>query len=486
MEITLKAQKKLYKSIYRKSYYQFYKDAFKILHPSEVYDENWHAEYLCNILQSEAERIKKRIQKDKDIIINMPFRSSKSLITTVIFNAWCWTWFPEMKFICVSYAEDLALEHAQMCRSLINSEWYQEYWSNSFDWDRTESGKGFYRNSKGGFRKSVGTGGQITGSGSDISITDDAQNPKKAASEAERKNTKDFWDHTLYSRLNNPELGVRINVQQRLHQEDLTGHLLDKDSDSYFHICLPAKITDKATVKPKELEENYVDGLFWHTRFNEKVLQQFVKSLGSTQAANQLQQLPSPEEGSIFKRDWFTLVDPVTLSRDIFDQPIQFYLDTAETEKQTGDYTAILACYKQNNQIWIADVRAVKMEFYELCKWIIRYVEENRYSQDSRIKIEPKSSGKSVVSQLRNTTELNVQEIKQKGKGRMDDKITRAHACQPILESRRVNLLKGNYITDFLDQVTTFPNAANDDMVDVLIYAIDDLLNDSGFDFAFV
>ena len=108
-----------------------------------------------------------------------------------------------------------------------------------------------------------------------------------------------------------------------------------------------------------------------------------------------------------------------------------------------------------------------------------------KYTSGSTVKIEPKSSGKSIVSQLKATTQLNVQEIKF-AKGRMDDKLTRLKSIQPILESRRVILINGPYINLFLDSLCTFPNAQHDDDCDAFVYAVTESLAKPEFDFLFI
>lgn len=471
----------LQRFVYKKSYYEFFKAAFKVLHQDNIYNDNWHIKLLCDRLQLEVLRITQRKTRKKDIIINVPFRSSKSMIVSVIFLPFCWITYPSLKFIYVSYSENLALEHAQFSKNLIHSEWYQKLFGDSFKMNKAEDSKHFYANTNGGFRKSVGTGGQITGSGADFLCVDDAQNPKRAASEKERKNTIDFYSHTLFSRLNQPEIGVRINVQQRLHDQDLTGHLLATNAEQYELIKIPAELTEKSKPFPIELEKFYVNNLFWPTRFSKKILDNYLKTLGSLQAANQLQQETAPEEGNLMKRAWFDIVDPETVTRDVNLEPICFTIDTAETEKQEGDFTAICAYFKKNNCLYILDVVRYKKEFHESVKFIKDYVFKMGYSRNSFIKIEPKSSGKSIVSQLKATTGLNIIELPSP----KDDKLTRVRSIQIVCEARRVIMIEGAYVNLFLDSLCTFPNATHDDDVDAFCYAVTDQLLNEGFDFIF-
>ena len=144
----------------------------------------------------------------------------------------------------------------------MTSDWFHSLYGTRFDPSYDENTKGFFKNKYSGFRKSVGTGGQITGSGADFLLVDDGQNPKKAASEVERKNTQEFYTQTLYSRLNQPEIGVRINIQQRLHQQDLSGYLLDTQAEKHELIKIPAEITVNDPPVPQSLEKYYVDNLF--------------------------------------------------------------------------------------------------------------------------------------------------------------------------------------------------------------------------------
>ena len=154
--------------------------------------------------------------------------------------------------------------------------------------------------------------------------------------------------------------------------------------------------------------------------------------------------------------------------------------DQGKAEK--NDYTGVFTAYKKDGYIFVVDVTQIKLEFFELCKWIPKYTTKHYYSNNSKIKLEPKSSGRSIVSQLKSTTMLNVVELPTP----KDDKLTRLMAIQPLIESGRVVLIDGPYINNFMDQLTMFPNAAHDDMVDAMVYGVCDLLMESDFDFAFV
>lgn len=472
-------ERELEQDIYRQSYFEFYKAAFCQLHPGTEYDDNWHAKYICDILQKEAERIIKKEKRSKDIIINVPFRSSKSMIVTVIFPVWCWIKDPSMKFITVSYSGNLAIEHSSRSRDLINSSWFQRLYGQKVKMKKDTQAKGHYETEATGMRKAVGSGGQITGSGADLIIVDDPQDPAMATSEVERKNVQDFYDHTLYSRLNDPDVGMRVIVMQRLHEMDLTGHLMNKKTgrpNDHLHICIPGELDEKI-LSPIELKQFYKNGLFWATRFHRAALQQFKKTLGSLQYAGQIGQAPAPPEGNLVKRAWFKIMAPELVSRNPDREYVQFYLDTAFTENQANDPSAVLAAFKRDGKAYIMTIAEVWKIFPELMPFVSAFVRINDYSHyGSMIKVEPKASGKSLVQSMQaNYKDLNVGEIVSdlvNGK----DKVGRLSAVSPYIESGKIVLIEGAWNEYFLSQVCSFPNAAHDEFVDLLSYMIDDLL----------
>lgn len=476
LEIELKRE------VYTHSYFEFFKFAFRILHPTEPFRDAFHVKYLCDRLQEEAERVLKNVQKNRDIIINIPPRASKSLITSIAFLPWVWIRDPSSSFITVSYDAQLSLINSQMCRDIIRDEEYQLLFGTSYQIRADTDGKELFKNNKGGARLSKTTGSNITGHKAKYIVVDDPENAKTAASKADRESLKNYYNNALFNRLTPADLGVRIIVQQRLHQDDLTGYLLTNNPDSYEHICLPAENTDVSNIKPEYLINQYKNGLLDPIRLNHFILNSFKKTLGSKGYAGQYGQSPKPDEGNIFKKEWFDIIDPNGLTRDIEINPIHFYIDTAYTEDTENDPSAIVTCYFKDNMVYILDAREVWLTFPDLCKFLTEHVNKYQYSaRHSKIRIEPKASGLSVAQSLRSTTMLNIVDLPSP----KDSKVTRANSITAICESRRVKMISGAYIDKFMDQLTTFPNAVHDDMVDTLVYAVIDLTNQN-VDFAFL
>lgn len=485
MLIARELEIELKRSVFSKSYFEFFKWSFNVLYPQEKYEDAFHIEYLCNLYQKEIERIVHKEEKDKDIIVNIPPRSSKSLITSVCLNAWAWIKDPTMAVITVSFDEELTLVNARLCKDLIKSDAYQELFGHIYQIRSDADRMGFFMTDKGGFRMSKTTGANITGHKGIIIIVDDPLNPKTAESEVSRASTIDYYTRSLYNRLTPANLGIRIIIMQRLHENDLTGYLLSTNPNAYTHICLPAEIGKNEKVPdnilPIELKEKYKDGLLDSIRLGPKVLADFKKVLGTRGYSGQYDQRPAPEAGNILKKEWFDTVMPATLTRDVTNSPIMFFVDPAYTKDTTNDPTAIFTCFKQENFIYVLDVTEQWLEFPDLIKFIKSYTARFQLSSDSKVFIEPKASGKSIAQQLRTETSLNVVEIESTDK----DKVTRVNAISPVIEGRRVRLVAGTYIAHFLEQCGNFPNATHDDMVDVLTYAVDTLLVSNSPDWFF-
>ena len=452
----------LEKKLCEMSFYDFFKKAWHIVEPSIPLSTNWHHQYLCDTLQKECERIIEGKNKTKDIIVNVPFRSTKSLLVTVMFPVWCWIKDPRLRFITASYSASLSIEHATRSRDIIFSEWFKERWGEVFVIKKDQNLKERYENTHLGVRRATSVGGTVTGQGGDFLIVDDPVSPQNAASNTERENANEWYRTTFYSRLNNPKTGVRIIIMQRIHENDLSGFLLDRETRlNYNHICIPA--TEDGNVKPKKLVQFYEDGYFWKERFGKEVLDDYKTALGTYGYAGQLMQTPTPIDSGMIKSSWFKIS-----KHKEEDATINFVIDPAYTANQKNDPSALLAYIYKNNVWQIVDCINVHKEFPELVRYIPQWVQKNGYTPQSRIFVEPKASGKSIVQTLIRETGLNIREDKPPTK----DKVARVQDISATLESGRVSLLAGSWNETFLDQLSKFPSAKHDDMVDCLVMAI--------------
>jgi len=382
-----------------------------------------------------------------------------------MFPVWAWIKSPKLRFITSSYSATLSIELATKSRDIIFSDWFKVRWGDVFHIKKDQNLKERYENNFVGMRRATSVGGTVTGQGADFLIVDDPLSPQMANSATERENANEWYRTTFYSRLNQPDIGVRIIIMQRVHEDDLTGFLLGKETRlKYRHICIPAKSGD-GNIKPAYLEKFYEKDtqLFWKDRFSQKILDDYRSALGSYGYAGQLQQTPTPLDSGMIHKDWFK-IDRYRVDEAI----VNFVIDPAYTADQKNDPSALLAYTYKENRWQIIDCVNVYKEFPELVKFIQQWVQKNGYTNRSRIYVEPKASGKSIVQTLVRETGLNVKEDKPPTK----DKVARVSDVSASLESGRVSLLNGDWNDEFLDQLAKFPAAKHDDMVDCLVMAV--------------
>ena len=462
----------------KRSFYRFTLEAFKTLHNGQELTENWHIKLICDRLQEELERILRGEERKQHLIINIPPRTLKSELVNVFFSVYCWVRESSIKFISSSYAASLSIDLSTKARRLIESDWFIEHFEH-VKISKDENTKSKYTTPEGGLRYCTSTGGAVTGMGADIIVIDDPQNPQLARSEVERENANTFFNETLRSRLNQPEIGVFIVIMQRLHENDLTGMLLKKEPEEWEHICLPAE--DSVNVIPSKLRENYQDGLLFANRLSKKVLASFQIGLGSYGYSGQYGQLPSPSDGGILKGKWFNIINAIKdengerISLDSLEW--NFFLDTAYTQKQENDPTALLAASFYDGKLYIRRIKEARLEFPELVKFIPDFCISNGYSRQSIIYVEPKASGKSVVQYLKSNVSMNIME----GETPTTDKVSRANSISAFIEAGNCYLIEGEWNESFLNQVNAFPNGLHDDQIDVLVMAVDHLTTKQEF-----
>ena len=200
----------------------------------------------------------------------------------------------------MSYADDLASKHARDCRSVMDSTWYRELFPQTRinPNKRTETE---YETTKNGYRLATSVCGTLTGRGGNIIIIDDPIKPQDALSETKRKSVNQWYNNTLYSRLDNKNTDVIIIVMQRVHVDDLCGFVQDKED---WHILnLPAIATKNEVfeLSDESIIERRIGEILNPQLESGLVLETIKKNMGSYHFSAQYQQDPLPEEGGMLK-----------------------------------------------------------------------------------------------------------------------------------------------------------------------------------------
>ena len=210
-----------YDALLRADFAGFAHRAFCELNPRAEFAMNWHFEAIAAKL---AAVYRGRVGR---LIINVPPRHLKSHLASIAFPAWCLGHDPSTQILCVSYAQDLADKLARDCRHIITSDWYQRLFPTRLSAQRQAVAE--FETTAQGCRLATSVGGVLTGRGADIIIIDDPLKPEEALSQAQRQAANEWFDHTLYSRLNDKRKGAIILIMHRLHEDDLVGHVLAQE-----------------------------------------------------------------------------------------------------------------------------------------------------------------------------------------------------------------------------------------------------------------
>src|SRR5438309_3261086 len=209
-----------YQVLLRQDFVSFAVRCFQDLNPQAELAMNWHIEVIAAKLTAVREG------KIRRLIINLAPRHLKSLMASIAFPAWCLGHDPSAQILCVSYGQELADKLARDCRGIMMSPWYRQLFPTRLAPHRQAVQE--FITTRQGYRLATSTGGVLTGRGADIILIDDPLKPEEALSRARRDATNEWYANTLYSRLNDKCSGAIVIIMQRLHEDDLVGHLLEQ------------------------------------------------------------------------------------------------------------------------------------------------------------------------------------------------------------------------------------------------------------------
>lgn len=456
--------KREYHALLRNDLGIFIERSFVHLSPGTEYLHNWHIDLIAQKLTACAEG------KIKRLIINMPPRNLKSICASVAFPAWILGKKPTTQVLCVSYGQDLSEKHARDCKTIITAPWYQGVFATRIS-PHKQSVQEFVT-MKGGGRLSTSIGGALTGRGADIIIIDDPLKPEEASSEVSRKRVNEWYNNTLYSRLNNKENGCIIIIMQRLHEDDLTGYLMQ---ESDWEILNMPAIAEEPTIHAISnilsdyiIKRNIGDALH-PDRESIDMLNMMRKRMGEYNFAGQYQQRPSPMEGGLVKRKWFNIIDELP---DKFESIIHSW-DTASKATEISDYSVCTIWGIKQKHIYLIHVFRDRLEFPDLERKIHELAS---LYQPKIILIEDKSSGTQLIQKLKYDGLRQIKAITPEG-----DKVMRMNEQTTTIENGFVSLPKNAaWLEQYLHEMTTFPFGKHDDQIDSTSQALH-WINDQQF-----
>lgn len=434
---------------------------------------NWHIKYLCNELQTIAERVFKNQPKAYDLIINISPGSTKSIICSIMYPAWIWTRMETAVVITGSYVERLSLKLSLKCRDVIQSEKYRACFP-SVVLRKDQNAKSLFMNISKGEKIACSVGGNITGSHGHFIIVDDPLDPEEAASELELDNANNWMSGTLSSRKKDKVATPIILIMQRLHQNDCTNDMIERSKGAQKiamrsgdrnaelllkHICLPAEVSDK--IQPPELVRFYKDGMMDPIRLPRSVLNEQM-AVGDYHYAGQYMQYPVPKGGGSFKTGKINIETAIPTH---WICKCRFW-DKAGTKGGKGAFTVgLLMGQDLDKRWWILDVVRDRLGSFEREVLIKQIAMIDGYSILIGIEQEPGSGGKeSAENTVRNLAGWTV--IIDKPSGSDSSKEARADPFSVQVNAGNVYLKQAEWNADYINELKYFPRSTFKDQVD--------------------
>jgi len=417
--------------------------------------------------------------KEKRLNINVCPRSAKTTLAKY-FIAYTLAINPKSNFIYTSYSQALLNDIARDLTNILINPVYLAMYDNGIKeekeevnaiddfWQayiKEETGKATFSSRKittaeGGVVLFSSVGSQITGFGSGIRgakqfsgclLQDDLNKPSDIYSQVRRNKVKTYFEETLLSRLNDSNVPI-INIQQRLHLEDISGFLLDK----YKFNLLKLPLIDNGVC---QLPSQYTVDRLEELQKNEFMF------------LSQYQQSPILSSGALFKRDCFIFTSNLPNKYEY----TFITADLAYKDKQHNDFTCFSYWGVLEKKLYLIDVKRKKINSVEIDNWIRPWIMPKIQYGFRYIWIEDKAHGTYLLQQYRKDgLPVPSETMIKQTLPRDGDKVMRANNIIPSLNSTSPNVIMNNTIDNFndiIEELLSFNQSAHDDFVDTLIDA---------------
>src|SRR5262245_25299408 len=428
----------------------FTRKCFHTILPGSLYLPNWHIDAIVHQLM--------RVQSGdiSRLLINQPPRSLKSICVSVACVAWLLGHDPSRRIIVVSYSNEFAAELHRQFRMVIDAPWYRAL----FPAMRPAKDSGTELvTTAGGSRYATSVGGTLTGRGADLIIVDDPLKAEEAMSEPARKRVIDWYGGTLVSRLNDKEKGPIVVIMQRLHENDLAGHLLEQGG--WEHLDLPAIAVDDSAIPigRGKVKTRRIGDVLHPERESKETLDRIKVESGSLKFAAQYQQRPVPFEGNLIRREWFRSYD--RLPQGSAQRIVQSW-DVAMMTGDANDYSVCTTWWIIKSDYYLVDVFRGRLQYPDLRRKVANLAATHGATT---VLIENAGPGMALLQGL----SRNLPQGLPRPQGRKPEgsKADRMVAQSAKIEAGHVHLPKeAVWLDTLLHELLAFPTGRHDDQVD--------------------
>ena len=442
---------KLLAALQREHLMYFLVQVFRTLNPgAKELHLGWYLRAMCFKLQQAGTNPRSRL------VISVPPRHLKSISATVALVAWLLGRDPKMKIMVATYSAELAREHSEACRTVMNSLEYKRLFPGTRI-DPKKNRQLDFKTTMGGGRRAVSVTGSTTGLGADLIILDDCMKADDIASEVERERVKNWYGSTMVTRLNSKAAGSILSVQQRLGEDDLTQKLLDND---FEHLCLRAiaECNECFEIGFGKIYHRKVGELLDPGHEDQEAVDDMRRASGPAVFAAQYQQNPVAPEGNLIRIEKFARYDG-PMEREEFHKVIQSW-DTGMSDLPTSDYSVCTTWGFLADRWYLLDVLRRQLAYPDLRDAVLHL--QNVWRAD-RVVIEDAGSGISLWQELHKFKGA-LRPIMWRPAGSKQERLI---GQLGQIEDGRV-LLPNNapWLDVFLNELRAFPFGKHDDQVD--------------------
>jgi len=430
----------------RESLYEYLK-YYWLKEKKQVLDENWHIQLICEKLE------KVYSGEIKRLIINIPPRSLKTESVSIAFPAWCLWHDPRIKFMEISYSASLAEKNSLWCRNMYLSDAYLSVFPRRVPLREDQNTKQHRETLEWWQMYAAGSGGTIIWQWCDIMLIDDPLSPEDAKSDVIRTGVNNNYEETLKSRLNSKTDGAIVVIMQRLHDDDLTGYLLEKKRlwtwEDWEELIIPA-------IAEQEDEYRKVGDSFFQKRFPIEILHQ-MKTSTPVVFSTQYQQNPVNKDTQEFHEEWFRYYKDDQLPKwRIFTA-----CDPAFSKKDTADNTSIMTALFSGMDMYILEYTFWHFNPAEL---IDKLIYHNNKRHPEKIGIEAFQAQQMIWFNLKAELQrrwqyANIEEIRQTG-----DKELKLRKLIPLY--RNGHIYHKTQMDELEFELKRFPRGRHDDIID--------------------
>lgn len=445
----------------------FVREAWHVLEPHNPLVWSWHLDAICDHLEAISSG-----RMTPWLIINIPPGSSKSMIVSVLWQAWEWGpgGMSSARFLTTSFDIENVRRDTRKTRDLVMSDWYRGLWPGV---DLVRHAETSFANSSTGTREGVAFV-SIMGKRGDRVVIDDPHSLKGAESEADRTKAIRLFLEGGLNRLNDQTRSAIVVVMQRVHEVDLTGVLLAHKL-GFVHLCIPMEFEPERQVTtpigfqdPRTYDGELLDPVRFPRASVEKL-----KSVSSFSWAGQYQQRPVAREGGLFKYAWFT--GKVLAESAVPTSGVRWvrHWDLAATKKSDAARTAGVKIGKtRDGRFIVAHVALTRSEGYEVRELI--KLTASIDGEDVEISL-PQDPGQAGKVQAFDMIQMLAGYVV-KAQPETGSKETRAEPFASQCQAGNVWIVQGEWNQTYLDELCLFPGGKYADQVDASANAFGQLV----------